>query len=612
MEQSLRPKFRFKRQPSTQAMAIGVAVIAVLLLITVYIFVIGQPTPPLKPASRPSTSNINLLSGQWHYMPGVTVAKQGLLVQSRNIKIVEQDGSGGQADPPVNEYGTHLNVQGGFTVTATLKDIHGPAAFRLYASPPEVSDEFRVEPKSVSLTVTGHQVVANLWNGNETTDLATQGPTSTQTYALSGSDTTVNLSITDSGNVLIFTANGRTLGMVPDEQLFNSSHTAWFGFDAERLHNSFVVSALSAAPSFGGTVSTENVAALPAVAKSSDGLQALASRKRPGFLIGTDIATWAATSSTSYDKMVFGGDFGIVTPENAMKWQFTEPEPGVFDFHEADAIVAMAEKNHLQVHGHNLVFSEALPAWVRNLPTQTAAQKAYVSQVLYNHVYTTVAHFKGKIDEWDINEPFAYYDDNGNMPAVPFTSNVFYQALGESYIQVVAKAAVAADPNVHLWVNDYGAENDNGAYWQFVYATMKKWKVDWGLPIYGFGFESHIYEPTTDDIANAYDDNGQPILNDHINEFATIGIQSRISEMDAPLEDPGYTADDSSQAQQFAGVLSICINNPHCVAFSTWSSGMTDIWQDDNYSLQESVDSMFGLNNLPDGNAYAVVKQVLE
>jgi endo-1,4-beta-xylanase len=340
-------------------------------------------------------------------------------------------------------------------------------------------------------------------------------------------------------------------------------------------------------------------------------LQELASKIRPGFLIGANIATWAMASSSSYDQLVGGGDFGIVTPENAMKWQFTEPEPGVFDFHEADAIVAWAKKNNLQVHGHNLVFGEALPAWVRDMPTATPEQKAAVEKVLYDHVYTMVKHFKGSVNEWDINEPFAYYDDNGNIPN-PLNDNVFYQAMGENYIRVVCQAAVAADPNIKLWVNDYGAENDTDVYWNNVYNLLKKWKVDWKLPIYGFGFESHIYDPTTDIIIgpkNAV--NGINVFNAHINQLAAIGLKSRGSENDAPLQDPGYAQVDSSQAAQMAGELGDCLENPNCVAYSMWSVGPTDIFQN-NGVLQQGIDSPFGPNSLPVGTTYAAMQKVLQ
>ena len=81
--------------------------------------------------------------------------------------------------------------------------------------------------------------------------------------------------------------------------------------------------------------------------------------------------------------------------------------------------------------------------------------------------------------------------------------------------------------------------------------------------------------------------------------------------MDAPLSDPEYASDSSSQAQQFAGVLSVCINNPHCVRFSMWSMGITDLSQDDNNALDAGeVDSPFNQAMQPTA-AYGAMQSVL-
>jgi endo-1,4-beta-xylanase len=559
-----------------------------------------------------ASTQIDLLKGEWKYMPSSTVTTGGLIISSRNFSIVEQDGAGGQPNPPVNEYGTHLNVRGDFRVNAQLANLHGADTIRLYASPPQVSDEFRVEPKSIAVTIKSHTITAAIWNGSGSQDLANQKPVGTKNFSFNGNSRSVKLGIATEGDHILLTVNNIVIGSLLTPDLFASTNQVWIGFSAQgNAQTSFTVEQLTANALGTGTISMTNTAAGAAISKSSAGLQTLVNTIRPGFLMGTDLTTWAASSSPSYSQAVFGGNFGIVTPENAMKWEFTEPEPGVYDFNEADAVVAMAKKNGLEVHGHNLVFGEALPDWVQNLPIKTVAQKAYVRQVLYDHVYTTVRHFKGQVNEWDINEPFAYYDSAGRLPTNTLVNSVFYRALGANYVQVVAEAAIAANPSVQLWINDYGAENDSGAYWNRVYTQLKEWKVNQGLPIYGYGFESHIYDPVNDDIANADDDNGTPILTDHINELAAIGLKSRISELDAPQSDPGYSQDDSSQAQQFAGTLQICLSNPNCVAFSTWSTGMTDLYQTSDHQLQESVDSMFDLQNKPD-SAYQAVQTFLE
>jgi endo-1,4-beta-xylanase len=586
--------------------------LCVLALATVAIVIVLSVHHDDSQAISPSDSpNVNLLSGEWNYLPGVSIVKDGLQVTHRGLKIVEQDGSGGQLNPPVNIYGTRVSVSGNFALEATLKDIHGTASLQFYGQPPEVSDEFRVEQPSIRVTINNNQLIAALWDGQATQDLSNQPPVEQQTFSITPRST-VALSVTSQDGQLVFRENGTLLGHIASHNIFKSG-AVWIGADAEDTGDSFLIATLSAKQLNGGLVKAINTAtANYYAAKSTTGLQAEASKIRPGFLIGTDAALWA-TANHSYDQTVLGGNFGIITPENAMKWQFIEPQPTVYDFHEADAIVSLARKNGLQVHGHTLVFSEALPSWVRDLPTQTAAQKAYVQQIMVNHITQVVGHFKGNVSEWDVvNEPIAGYTDNGDFPQV-LRDNVFYQAMGQQYIQIALEAAHNADPSAKLYINDYGNENDTGARWQATYSLLKNLKAA-GAPLYGFGFESHIYNPATDDIANATGDNGQPILENNINALAAIGIKSRISEMDAPQNDPGYAQDNSSQVQQFTGVLSICLHNPNCTTFSMWSLGITDLSQGDGthpYALiNDSVDSPFDQQMHP-GAVYIALQKIL-
>lgn len=546
--------------------------------------------------------SINLLAGQWDYLPGATVKDDELHVGYRDFRIVEQDGSGGQANPPVNEYGTHAKVSGGFAVKTTLQDIKGQATMSLDASPPIVSDEFRVNPAGIDLSLKSGSITVTVWDGKSYANLANQQPVESKTFPVT-TDRTTELEAIDQNGKVAVDVNGKNVGQVADDAVF-SSHEVWFGFNAGTANQigSFTVSQLTIKPLDGSKITTVDTAAEPALKKDPNGLQELANKKRPGFMIGADVSLWAITSDPTYKQVIFGGNFGIVTPENAMKWQFTEPQPGVYDFHEADAIVNEALKNGVQVHGHNLVFSEALPDWVRNLPTNTPVQKAYVQEVMVDHITQLVTHFKGRVNEWDVvNEPVKDYNNDGSFDsAQPLRENVFYRAMGAAYIKIALETAHQADPQAKLFINDYGNENDNGARWQATYNLLKNLETELkpqGISLY-FGFESHIYDPTTDDISNDFANNGRTILWNNINALGALGIKSRVSEMDAPQQDPGYAQDNSSQAAQISGTLRICLSNPNCIGFSMWSIGPTDLWQDDNHTLQPgSVDSPFDQND---------------
>lgn len=56
--------------------------------------------------------------------------------------------------------------------------------------------------------------------------------------------------------------------------------------------------------------------------------------------------------------------FSSVTPENQLKWEFVHPEQDVYNFQEADDIVAFAKANKQEVRGHALFWHSQNPEWL--------------------------------------------------------------------------------------------------------------------------------------------------------------------------------------------------------------------------------------------------------
>lgn len=532
---------------------------------------------------------INLLADGWGYMPGTIMQQDGLHVSYVGQAIVRQDGSAGLKNPPINLYGTHLQSTGDVTVRATMKDLKGIATLRLYATVPVVEDEFRIEPQSLQIALSDKHAEVTTWAAYRSGDIYQQKSASTQTIPVGlQSDNVVELA--RKNNQWSISLNGKALGVNVAKGVLAGD--LWFGMTADAPGDSWTLASLTASPRSSRSATTVNTQTTPVTRDdAAQSLQQAATKKRSGFLVGAAVSLAPTVADAQYQKLAFGGNFGSITTENALKWQFIHPEADVYDFKQADALVDMATKNGLKIHGHTLVFGEANPDWIQSLPTATDEDKAHVRQVMLDHIAKTVGHFKGKIYSWDVvNEPLQDYDDDTVGPR----EHIWYKAMGSSYIAQALAAAHQADPKAKLYINDYGLEED-GHRWDAMLALAKQLKSQ-GVPLDGIGFEAHVYQKG--------DEIDSEVLKSHIHALADLGLTARISEMDVHKED-GTAA----QAKQYADVFRACVSEPACVSWTTWGVTDTyDLFLDDNNSVVRGEDLLWDAQSKPTPALAAMLK----
>ncbi len=114
-----------------------------------------------------------------------------------------------------------------------------------------------------------------------------------------------------------------------------------------------------------------------------------------GLEVGAAVDVNALQNDAQY-REVLAREFNVVTAENAMKFDATEPERGVFDFTAGDQIVEFAQKNKMRVRGHNLLWHEALPEWLRS----GDFTRDELIEIMQNHIRTVMGHYKGKVYAW--------------------------------------------------------------------------------------------------------------------------------------------------------------------------------------------------------------------
>jgi endo-1,4-beta-xylanase len=268
-------------------------------------------------------------------------------------------------------------------------------------------------------------------------------------------------------------------------------------------------------------------------------------------LIGTEFpSNFNSMSDTATFTSMAAAEFNMVTPENAMKWDATEPSQNSFNYGAADTLVNWAQSNGFKVHGHTFVWHAQTPSWVQNL-SASALQSA-----MNNHITNLMNHFRNKILVWDVvNEAF---NEDGT-----YRNSFWYSKLGKVFIENAFKQARATDSSVKLIYNDYNLEatggKSNGAY------NMLKDFKSRGIPVDGIGFQMHL------DIQYGFNYND---FASNMQRFADLGLEIYITEMDVRVSSNPSSAELQTQADYYKGVIQKCMAQPAVKAIQIW--GFTD------------------------------------
>ncbi|MCL2646682.1 MAG: endo-1,4-beta-xylanase [Phycisphaerales bacterium] len=179
--------------------------------------------------------------------------------------------------------------------------------------------------------------------------------------------------------------------------------------------------------------------------------------------------------------------FNALTPENCMKPESVHPAEKVWRFEDADALVDFAQKNHMQVYGHTLVWHLQTPEWFFKDGDKPASRELALAR-MKEHITTLVGRYKGEIRGWDVvNEAISQEQDVYLRYAEG--GGGWLKAVGPDYVEQAFRFAHEADPNAELQYNDYGIE-----------MPVKRQKaiklvqslLDKGIPVASIGIQCHF------------------------------------------------------------------------------------------------------------------------
>jgi endo-1,4-beta-xylanase len=286
--------------------------------------------------------------------------------------------------------------------------------------------------------------------------------------------------------------------------------------------------------------------------------------REAGLQVGVafDVGDQASTGQ----KQVASREFTSVTPENSMKWQSLAPTPGAYDFGTADQLVDFALANEQRLRGHTLFWHRlnGLPSWIRSELDAASDPAARLRELMADHTAAVVSRYAGRIAQWDvINEPLGIVG-GGFDP-----ENIFYQLLGEEYLDLALLHAHAADPSAELFINETFTEFQPEKFDALLALAQRL--LDRGAPLHGIGLQGHFFLRAPD----------EAILRDQLQRIAALGLKAEITELDIPLPLFDTTPDPlAAQAQAYADVFNACLAVTLCSGITVWGVDDAHTWLD--------------------------------
>ncbi|MET9193552.1 endo-1,4-beta-xylanase [Streptomyces olivaceus] len=298
-----------------------------------------------------------------------------------------------------------------------------------------------------------------------------------------------------------------------------------------------------------GVLGTATVLVAPPSAHAAESTLGAAAAQS-GRYFGTAIAS-GKLGDSAYTSIA-SREFNSVTAENEMKIDATEPQRGQFNFSGADRVYNWAVQNGKEVRGHTLAWHSQQPGWMQSLSGST------LRQAMIDHINGVMAHYKGKISQWDVvNEAFADGSSGARRD-----SNL--QRTGNDWIEVAFRTARAADPAAKLCYNDYNVEDWTWAKTQAMYTMVRDFKQR-GVPIDCVGFQSHFNS------GSPYNSNFRTTLQN----FAALGVDVAVTELDIQ----------GAPAATYSNVINDCLAVERCLGVTVWGVRDSDSWRSEQTPL---------------------------
>lgn len=273
------------------------------------------------------------------------------------------------------------------------------------------------------------------------------------------------------------------------------------------------------------------------------------------------------TQLSEADGALLVRQFNSVVAENAMKPADIHPSENAYDFAPADAIVDFAQRHHMAIRGHTLLWHKRTPDWFWRGKDGQPASRELVLERLRRHIDTVVGRYKGKVYAWDVvNEVI-----DASQPNC-LRNDKWMQVVGPAYIAVAFRQAHTADPAARLFINDYSTHEP--AKRDCLVRVVKALLAD-GVPVQGVGHQMHIsiYWPSVASVDTT------------LTAFAHLGLENQITELDMSLYQHKEYQPASSlqqrlalQGQRYGALMAMFLTHREVSAVTWWGVADDHTW----------------------------------
>jgi len=243
---------------------------------------------------------------------------------------------------------------------------------------------------------------------------------------------------------------------------------------------------------------------------------------------------------------VVSAEFGLAVLDEHFKFYYLQPDQGKFSYGLAEQELSIARNAGMKTRGQALIYGRSDWKWSKWLKTLPQDQ---LEQTLRTHVTTVVNKFKGRINEWVVDNEYGLEDDElaRRLP---------------NYFLIAFEAAEKADPNAVL-IHNVPISNldvvNQTAKDQFNSIPAKNKRL---------GIQLHM--------------NGSAAINKDkmIATLRAYGVPIEITELDVNMKDVSDSPEvrEQKQAEYLQIVIDAIIESGVCTGINFWETGDKNSW----------------------------------